>query len=132
MSSFPPLRSDTAGLSLLFSPPFHQAKTHNDLANQLRSKRIPPLPRKVSSELTRAIARMLEFEPKNRPSATELLNYPRMQAVQYKRWKEAQFVPPLHSQEPNRAPKLNHFFVPAAQVESLYENRGSLTVSRSS
>ncbi|CDZ98223.1 pkinase-domain-containing protein [Phaffia rhodozyma] len=59
-------------------PPFHQAKTHNDLANQLRSQRIPPLPRKVSPSLRDLIMQMLSFDPKLRPSAADLLATPMM------------------------------------------------------
>ncbi|KAL7409088.1 kinase-like domain-containing protein [Mrakia frigida] len=61
-------------------PPFHLAKTHNDLANQLRSRRIPPLPRNVSPHLSQIIMKMLSFDPAQRPSAKELMQLPMMQA----------------------------------------------------
>jgi serine/threonine protein kinase len=80
-------------LSSRCSPPFHLAKTHNDLANQLRSQRIPPLPRKVSPALRDIIMRMLSFDPKGRPSALDLLSHPMMEVHKKMQDMHKSFVP---------------------------------------
>ena len=46
----------------------------------MRSRRIPPLPRKVSPHLSQIIMKMLSFDPAQRPSARELMQLPMMEA----------------------------------------------------
>ncbi|CAE6439027.1 unnamed protein product [Rhizoctonia solani] len=52
------------------NPPFHEAKTHQELALSIRQGRIPPLPRVYSSALS---------NPAMRPSAQQLLQHERIE-----------------------------------------------------
>ncbi|KAJ7606170.1 kinase-like domain-containing protein [Mycena polygramma] len=60
-------------------PPFHEAKTHNELSNLIRSARIPPLPRGYSQALNGVIKAMLNLNPAMRPSAAQLLQHERLE-----------------------------------------------------
>ncbi|KAF8757158.1 kinase-like protein [Rhizoctonia solani] len=59
------------------NPPFHEAKTHQELALSIRQGRIPPLPRVYSSALSNVIKSMLN--PAMRPSAQQLLQHERIE-----------------------------------------------------
>ncbi|KAJ7504430.1 kinase-like domain-containing protein [Mycena galericulata] len=59
-------------------PPFHEAKTHNELSTLIRNARIPPLPRTYSQALTSVIKAMLNLNPAMRPSAAQLLQHERI------------------------------------------------------
>ncbi|KAF8609003.1 kinase-like protein [Ceratobasidium sp. AG-I] len=61
------------------NPPFHEAKTHQELALSIRQGRIPPLPRGYSSALGNAIKSMLNINPAMRPSAQQLLQHERIE-----------------------------------------------------
>lgn len=50
-----------AVIKLLPRPPFHEAKTHNELSLFIRNGRIPPLPRGYSNALTQVIKSMLNI-----------------------------------------------------------------------
>ncbi|KZW01789.1 Pkinase-domain-containing protein [Exidia glandulosa HHB12029] len=60
------------------NPPFHEARTHNELAHFIRNGRIPPLPRAYSSALAQVIKAMLNVNPAMRPSAQQLLQHERL------------------------------------------------------
>ncbi|KAF8216450.1 kinase-like domain-containing protein [Mycena galopus ATCC 62051] len=60
-------------------PPFHEAKTHNELSSLIRSARIPPLPRGYSQALSGVIKAMLNLNPAMRPSAAQLLQHERVE-----------------------------------------------------
>ncbi|KAJ7155451.1 kinase-like domain-containing protein [Mycena crocata] len=60
-------------------PPFHEAKTHNELSILIRSARIPPLPRGYSQALGGVIKAMLNLNPAMRPSAVQLLQHERLE-----------------------------------------------------
>ncbi|KAF7356634.1 Protein kinase domain-containing protein [Mycena venus] len=60
-------------------PPFHEAKTHNELSSLIRSARIPPLPRGYSQALNGVIKAMLNLNPAMRPSAAQLLQHERIE-----------------------------------------------------
>ncbi|KAJ7765393.1 kinase-like domain-containing protein [Mycena maculata] len=64
-------------------PPFHEAKTHNELSTLIRNARIPPLPRGYSQALTGVIKAMLNLNPAMRPSAAQLLQHEHL-AVAFK------------------------------------------------
>ncbi|KAG6811752.1 hypothetical protein H0H92_005949 [Tricholoma furcatifolium] len=59
-------------------PPFHEAKTHQELSNCIRNGRIPPLPRGYSQTLASVIKSMLSLNPAMRPSAAQLLQHDRL------------------------------------------------------
>ncbi|KAG6888618.1 hypothetical protein C0992_008028 [Termitomyces sp. T32_za158] len=59
-------------------PPFHEAKTHQELSNFIRAGRIPPLPRGYSQTLATVIKSMLNLNPAMRPSAAQLLQHERL------------------------------------------------------
>ncbi|KAG5645164.1 hypothetical protein DXG03_006788 [Asterophora parasitica] len=59
-------------------PPFHEAKTHQELSNCIRNGRIPPLPRGYSQTLASVIKSMLSLNPAMRPSAAQLLQHERL------------------------------------------------------
>ncbi|KAG5725163.1 G2-specific protein kinase nimA [Termitomyces sp. T112] len=59
-------------------PPFHEAKTHQELSNFIRAGRIPPLPRGYSQTLASIIKSMLNLNPAMRPSAAQLLQHERL------------------------------------------------------
>ncbi|KAG6841059.1 hypothetical protein C0991_002270 [Blastosporella zonata] len=59
-------------------PPFHEAKTHQELSNLIRNGRIPPLPRGYSQNLASVIKSMLNLNPAMRPSAAQLLQHERL------------------------------------------------------
>ncbi|KAF8062286.1 kinase-like domain-containing protein [Lyophyllum atratum] len=59
-------------------PPFHEAKTHQELSNCIRNGRIPPLPRGYSQGLASIIKSMLNLNPAMRPSAAQLLQHERL------------------------------------------------------
>ncbi|KAF5384122.1 hypothetical protein D9615_003274 [Tricholomella constricta] len=59
-------------------PPFHEAKTHQELSNCIRNGRIPPLPRGYSQALASVIKSMLSLNPAMRPSAAQLLQHERL------------------------------------------------------
>ncbi|KAG8742818.1 G2-specific serine/threonine protein kinase [Ceratobasidium sp. 414] len=61
------------------NPPFHEAKTHQELALSIRQGRIPPLPRGYSSALSNVIKSMLNINPAMRPSAQQLLQHERIE-----------------------------------------------------
>ncbi|KAG9101745.1 G2-specific serine/threonine protein kinase [Ceratobasidium sp. UAMH 11750] len=61
------------------NPPFHEAKTHQELALSIRQGRIPPLPRGYSSALSNVIKSMLNVNPAMRPSAQQLLQHERIE-----------------------------------------------------
>ncbi|KAH7339803.1 kinase-like domain-containing protein [Rhizoctonia solani] len=61
------------------NPPFHEAKTHQELALSIRQGRIPPLPRVYSSALSNVIKSMLNINPAMRPSAQQLLQHERIE-----------------------------------------------------
>ncbi|KAG6914843.1 hypothetical protein DXG01_014975 [Tephrocybe rancida] len=61
-----------------FKPPFHEAKTHQELSNLIRNGRIPPLPRGYSQNLASVIKSMLNLNPAMRPSAAQLLQHERL------------------------------------------------------
>ncbi|KDQ07198.1 hypothetical protein BOTBODRAFT_120406 [Botryobasidium botryosum FD-172 SS1] len=60
------------------NPPFHEAKTHSELAIMIRSGRIPPLPKGYSSVLSNLIKSMLNLNPAMRPSVQLLLQNERI------------------------------------------------------
>ncbi|KAL1699982.1 kinase-like domain-containing protein [Schizophyllum commune] len=60
-------------------PPFHEAKTHNELNILIRNGRIPPLPRGYSQSLSGVIKAMLNLNPAMRPSAAQLLQHERLE-----------------------------------------------------
>ncbi|KAJ7876781.1 kinase-like domain-containing protein [Mycena leptocephala] len=60
-------------------PPFHEAKTHNELSALIRNARIPPLPRGYSQALSSVIKAMLNLNPAMRPSAAQLLQHERLE-----------------------------------------------------
>ncbi|KAF8515845.1 kinase-like domain-containing protein [Hysterangium stoloniferum] len=62
-------------------PPFHEAKTHNELSIFIRNGRIPPLPRGYSQSLHQVIKAMLNINPAMRPSAQQLLQHERIELV---------------------------------------------------
>ncbi|KAF8529391.1 kinase-like domain-containing protein [Gautieria morchelliformis] len=62
-------------------PPFHEAKTHNELSIFIRNGRIPPLPRGYSQALHQVIKAMLNINPAMRPSAQQLLHHERLELV---------------------------------------------------
>ncbi|KAF8579264.1 kinase-like protein [Ramaria rubella] len=62
-------------------PPFHEAKTHNELSIFIRNGRIPPLPRGYSQALHQVIKAMLNVNPAMRPSAQQLLSHERLELV---------------------------------------------------
>ncbi|KAH6897821.1 kinase-like domain-containing protein [Coprinopsis sp. MPI-PUGE-AT-0042] len=62
-------------------PPFHEAKTHNELSILIRNGRIPPLPRGYSQALFGVIKAMLNLNPAMRPSAAQLLQHERLELV---------------------------------------------------
>lgn len=53
---------------MLFSPPFHEARTQAELTKLIRDGRIPPLPNQYSRSLQDVIKSMLRQDPKQRPS----------------------------------------------------------------
>ncbi|PBK97889.1 kinase-like protein [Armillaria gallica] len=62
-------------------PPFHEAKTHNELSILIRNGRIPPLPKGYSQSLNAIIKAMLNLNPAMRPSAAQLLQHERLELV---------------------------------------------------
>ncbi|KAJ7449679.1 kinase-like domain-containing protein [Mycena latifolia] len=60
-------------------PPFHEAKTHNELSILIRNARVPPLPRGYSQALGGVIKAMLNLNPAMRPSAAQLLQHERLE-----------------------------------------------------
>ncbi|KAJ7252756.1 kinase-like domain-containing protein [Mycena haematopus] len=62
-----------------WKPPFHEARTHNELSSLIRSARIPPLPRGYSQALSGVIKAMLNLNPAMRPSAAQLLQHERIE-----------------------------------------------------
>ncbi|KAJ6591616.1 kinase-like domain-containing protein [Mycena vulgaris] len=60
-------------------PPFHEAKTHNELSILIRNGRVPPLPRGYSQALSGVIKAMLNLNPAMRPSAAQLLQHERLE-----------------------------------------------------
>ncbi|KAJ7091329.1 kinase-like domain-containing protein [Mycena belliarum] len=60
-------------------PPFHEAKTHNELSILIRNGRVPPLPRGYSQALSGVIKGMLNLNPAMRPSAAQLLQHERVE-----------------------------------------------------
>ncbi|KAJ7115921.1 kinase-like domain-containing protein [Mycena epipterygia] len=60
-------------------PPFHEAKTHNELSVLIRNARVPPLPRGYSQALGGVIKAMLNLNPAMRPSAAQLLQHERLE-----------------------------------------------------
>ncbi|CAE7228594.1 unnamed protein product [Rhizoctonia solani] len=63
------------------NPPFHEAKTHQELALSIRQGRIPPLPRVYSSTLSNLVSSWLIAlkQPAMRPSAQQLLQHERIE-----------------------------------------------------
>jgi hypothetical protein len=62
-------------------PPFHEAKTHNELSIFIRNGRIPPLPKGYSQSLSAVIKAMLNLNPAMRPSSAQLLQHERLELV---------------------------------------------------
>ncbi|KAJ7668348.1 kinase-like domain-containing protein [Mycena rosella] len=60
-------------------PPFHEARTHNELSILIRNGRVPPLPRGYSQALGGVIKAMLNLNPAMRPSAAQLLQHERLE-----------------------------------------------------
>ncbi|KAF5384119.1 hypothetical protein D9615_003271 [Tricholomella constricta] len=61
--------------ALIMKPPFHEAKTHQELSNCIRNG---PLPRGYSQTLASVIKSMLSLNPAMRPSAAQLLQHERL------------------------------------------------------
>lgn len=56
-------------------PPFAQAQTQPELTKLIRDGKIPPLPQGYSTNLTQVVRSMLRQDPKQRPTAKQILGH---------------------------------------------------------